>query len=411
MSNTGSPIETTQRRELGAPKLRVLLVLLALAVWLQADSLRRWRYERATTSELLALAHGQLQDVLLLKVTGTRLLSEGRSGEAYNLLMPAAQAHTDDAELTLLAGRAAWGQGEMLQASTLLHAALQESPDSADAHYWAAQFLYSRGRRDLAESLLWDVTRLDPRRGDAFASLGEFALNSDNLPVALELLDRAEKLTPTGATARLRATILKASGRLEEAEAAARTAVAREGSVANYTLLGEIIQSSPTEGARGEARLREAQENLRRAITLDSNAAEPLKLLAINYRTLGEHANAIRALRRMLRLVPSMTEGYLMLSQSYAATGQNRLSEQSLRIFRHLQPWQEAADAAGHRVLREQGAISALLQYARALLALGRNDVARGVLARAPAKDPQNGPVAALQQQAEEPSPRRALAR
>ena len=92
----------------------------------------------------------------------------------------------------------------------------------------------------------------------------------------------------------------------------------------------------------------------------------------------------------MLRETPALTEGYLLLGQSYQALGDRARAAQVLRIFRQLQPLQEKANRANQRVLIERGTLAAQLNYARALLALGRIDLARDVLERAWSKAPNN---------------------
>ena len=131
-------------------------------------------------------------------------------------------------------------------------------------------------------------------------------------------------------------------------------------------------------------------------------ATNALKLLAINYRTQGEHSQAIKVLRRLLRLVPAQTEAYLMLSQSYQATGKPALAASTMRIFRRLEPLQTKANYAQHRVSIEHGALSAQLQQIRALMALGRYDLAREVIERARGKNSNHPVLQSLSRQVEE---------
>lgn len=402
MEQTRQVVITQKSTRTNSGKLWLFLLLLggllALLVWTQADALRRWHYKRLPTDALVAQARQQPQDLLLLKVAGARLIEVGRNDEADNLLVPGATAHPTDAELNLLAGRAEVVVGDPQRAAQFMNAALQAAPQDADVLYWVATFLYQRGHKELAEKLLTQVTQLDPQRGDAWVSLGELSLNSMDYSTALKRLDHADKLTPTGDVAYLRASALKALGRHDEAEVAARQAVTRQPSARTYSLLGELVQQSPS-----DARLREAQDYFKKALAEEPTSADTEELLAINYRDLGEHAQAVKLLRRMLRQVPAMTEGYMLLSQSYAALGKPALAAQTLRIFRQLQPLQDKADFAKHHVSLGHGSLPSQLNYARALLALGRQDLAKDVLTRIWFKAPGNTAIQAVAHLAQGP--------
>ncbi|MBV9867257.1 MAG: tetratricopeptide repeat protein [Abitibacteriaceae bacterium] len=365
---------------------------------MNADQLRRWRYNRMPTVELLTRARQQPQDLLLLKATGIRLLNEGRADEAEPLLVPSAEAHPADAELNILAGRAEALAGDPQRAAHLIDKALEAAPENADIRFWAAQFLYQRGHKELAEKIFFEVTQLDPHRGDAWVSLAEISLNAMDYSSALKRLDEAERLTPTGDVAYLRASALKELGRRDEAEAAARVAVARKPTAATYALLGELVQQSPS-----DARLHEAQGYLQKALAEEPTNLDTQKLLAINYRDLGEHAQAVKVLRHMLRQEPAMTEGYMLLSQSYEALGKHDLAEKTLSIFRRLQPLQDKVDYAKHHVSLGHGSATTQLAYARALLALGRRDLATDVIEKIWFKSPANTEVKAMARLAQGP--------
>ncbi|MDF2441246.1 MAG: Tetratricopeptide repeat, partial [Abditibacteriota bacterium] len=297
-----------------------------------------------------------------------------------------------------LAGRAEWQAGNSQKAGALFKAALLAESTNVEARYWTGELLFQRGRKEMAEELLLDATRLAPNRGDIWTRLAQFALQTLDYKTALERLEKAEKLTPTGEVAWLRASALHSLGRLPEAEAAARQAVARDPKPKAYVLLAEIVQSSPEEDKQ-----REAQTYLHKTLEEVPNASNALKLLAINHRALGEHQQAVKVLRRLLRLLPSQSEAYLMLSQSYQALGKPDLAARTTRIFRRLEPLQTKVDFARHRLSIEHGSLSAELQYIRALLALGRHDLSAEVINRALAKNPDHAELQALSRRAAEP--------
>lgn len=383
-------------------KLRWLLLtfvaLLIALVWLRAGSIRQWQYERTATDDLLTQARQQPDNLALVRVTGKRLIDEGRASEAASLLVPIAQAHAQNAELNLLAGRAVWPGHDPQQAAALLNTALQDAPDDPDVCYWCSRFLYQRGHRKEAEDLLAHATQLDPNRADAWADWGEIALNALDYNTALQRLDHAEQAAPSGHVAWLRARVLKAMGRTDAAEAAVRTAVAREPLPQAYSLLGEILQSSPSPDKQ-----REAVSCFQQALRQDPNNTATLKLLAVSYRGLGEPEKAVKVLRKTLRLQPALTEGYMLLSQSYSALGKPDLAARCMAIFRQLQPLQDKADAAQHRLSVEHGSTTAELRYARSLLELGRRDMAATIIQRSWFKNPGNEQVLAVARLADGP--------
>lgn len=360
-----------------------LILLVVVLGGMNADALRRWRYARMTTSDLLTAAGREPENLGLLEAAGARLLQDGRPEEARNLLAPSARRHPDDDGLNVLAGRAAWATGHPQEANQWLFAALQANPASADACYWSALVIAARGSKTKAEALLKQAIQLDPNRGDAWSALGEIAYRAGDFPTAIDRLNHADQLTPTEPVALLRAKALKAMGRYGEAEAAARQAVARASLPQDYAILGAIVQLSPE-----PARLQEAQGYLRAALEKDRNNVDTLELLAISYRRLGAYGQAVRVLRRMLRCQPAMVEGYLLLNQSYRALGKPELAASALSVYQSLEPFQEQVKVAQRRVNVTGGAVPAQLQYARALLELGRRDLAGEVIREAYTKAP-----------------------
>lgn len=371
--------------------LLAFLVLLIALCYLNTNAIWKWRYGRMTTGEPLSAAQREPGKLNLAANAGTRLLRDERYVEARDLLVPIANKHPEDAELSLLAGRAAWRTGNPQQAGHLLFMALQIDPANADACYWSALFVAERGSKTKAEALLMQAIQVDPRRGDAWSALGEIAYNRPDYPAALERLNHAEHLTPTELVALLRARVLKEMGRYAEAEVAAHQAVARGSLPQDYLILGEIVQLSPD-----LARLHEAQGYLLEVLKKDPHNIDALNFLGINYRRGGEYKQAIKVLRHMLQQQPAMTEGYMMLNQAYRATGQVALAAKCFLIYQQLEPLQEKVKAAQARARAQHWSVKTQLQYARALLQLGRQDLAREEIQQAWFKAPDNPDVKPL---------------
>jgi tetratricopeptide (TPR) repeat protein len=372
----------------------ILLVLIPVALWLNADTLSRWYYNEQPLPSLVDQARRDHGNLTLVETAGERLLETGKPVEAVELVLPVLDTHPERVRLLIVAGRAVWQAGDPVRGGVLLRSALQHSPVDPDANYWMAELLYSRGYTYNAESLLKEVVRLEPGRGLAWCRLGEIALQDEHYAEALQLETRAEKAGGLGGSTRpylLRAAALKAVGRIPEAEAAAKEAVKRQATPETLTLLGEITLLSP-----GPERLRAAQGLFERAAEQSTAPADILKLLAINHRTLGELPQAVRVLRRMIRAEPTRPEGYLLLGQTYGALGRKALAERCLTIYHRLEPQETLISRARYRVNNAQGSADAQLALAEAYLKVGRPENARDTLERLQVKEPQNPKVAEL---------------
>jgi tetratricopeptide (TPR) repeat protein len=372
-------------------------VLALAAAGFAIAPLRALLLRAASTAELLQASQQHPDDALLARVAGRRLLSENRAAEARDLLIQAAADHSRDARLQALAGRAALAAGDVEGAGKILQAAVEADPENAEVRFLLGEFLSARGYAGSATKLWEDTVRLDPGYGAAWWRLGERNLAAQRYPLALEQLDRAEQFTPTAEVARLRASTLKSLGRLPEARRAAEAAVAREPNAASVVLLAEIIQLTP-----GMEPLKEAQSYLVRAVALDPSA-DNLRLLAVNYRSAGDHLQAVRALRRLLRVTPASSEAYLLLSQSYQALGKPALAAAALRIYRRIEPLERRVRRADYRVSIAHGALPAQLDLARVYIDVGRQDLARNVLERARRRFPDSTEIAALARRAQGP--------
>lgn len=375
----------------------LLLILAFSALIINRDSIENWRYSKLSNDEILKSAEQQPDNVTLVSLAGKRQLDSGNSAPVKPLILSAARQHPDNAALKVLVARIELENDNLQNAGELLKQALQLEPQNEEALFWSAHQLYRRGRKQMAEEILRQVIQINPQRGDAWLKLGEISLESQDYVAALKNIQHAEKIQPTADSARFEARALFSLGRQDEAEKAARAALKREASADSYALLGRILQNAPE-----AAKLSEAQQNLKKALELNSGDTETMKSLAIAYRAAGKHRDAIKILRRMIRLAPAMSEGYLLLGQSYQAAGDSQKAAAVLKIFQFLSPLQKRADAARHRVIIERGSLASQLAQVRVLLALGRQDLARDVLNRAWAKAPNNAEIKKLAKQVEE---------
>jgi tetratricopeptide (TPR) repeat protein len=363
----------------------LLAALVPLAVWLNADRLWAWHYSRLPVDRLVREAT-EHRDPLAIRIAGERLLAEGSPARAADLLVPAAEQNSGDLGLQVLAGRAVWKAGDPVRGGLILRAALQREPGDPDANFWMAELLYSRGHTVHAETMLKDVARVEPSRAAAWCRLGEIALQDEHYAEALELADRTDRGKGLEGSARpflLRAAVLRALGRVPEAEAAARKAVTTEANAETLTMLGEIVQLSP-----GPDRLREAQGLFIRAAEASQSPGDILKLLAVNHRTLDELPEAVKVLRSLLRVEPARAEAYLLLGQTYRSLGKKELSRRCLEIYRRLEPQEAAIARALYRVNNAKGSVDSQLALARVYLQTGRTDLARETVERALVKAP-----------------------
>ncbi len=174
----------------------------------------------------------------------------------------------------------------------------------------AASRLQEAGDPVNAGQIYQRVLAADPGHADAMHFLGVCAGDMGQFETAMELIDRSIELYPESATYHNnRGNILKAGGRLDEAEDAYRRAVGMDSGFARaWNNLGITAAS--------RQRYDDAIRDFRRAIKADGRYAEAHNNLANALHFLGRFDAAEKSYRRAIKAAP----GYYMAHNNLANT-------------------------------------------------------------------------------------------
>lgn len=182
----------------------------------------------------------------------------------------------------------------------------------AQAHaHWNA------GQADQAERLCQHVLAIWPGQSDASHLMGLMAHAYGNLPVAIDHLQRACQAPRAPATYLSNlAEMCRQAGRLAEAEAAGRRAIAIDhGLVAGWNNLGIILQEA--------GKLDESLTCLEQVVALKPDYPEAQNNLANTLKRLGRLSDAKNHYEAALRLAPHYAEALSNLSNLATDMGQS----------------------------------------------------------------------------------------
>lgn len=211
----------------------------------------------------------------------------------------------------------------------------------AQAHaHWNA------GQADQAERLCQHVLAIWPGQSDASHLMGLMAHAYGNLPVAIDHLQRACQAPRVPATYLSNlAEMCRQAGRLADAEAAGRRAIAIDHTlVAGWNNLGIILQEA--------GKLDESLTCLEQVVMLKPEYAEAQNNLGNTLKRLGRLDDARRHYEAALQLVPTYAEALSNLSNLLTDLGQQDLAVRYARQAIDINP--RLADAYINAAAAEQ---------------------------------------------------------
>jgi tetratricopeptide (TPR) repeat protein len=307
----------------------------------------------------------------------------------------------------------------------------QQQQLSLDQALTQAHAHWNAGQVDQAERLCQHVLAMWPGQSDACHLMGLMAHAYGNLEVAIDHLTRACQAPRVPATYLSNlAEMCRQAGRLAEAEAAGRRAVASDPMlVGGWNNLGIVLQEAgkleesltcleqvvalkpdfvEAQNNLGNTlkrmgRLAEAQRHYEIALALAPSYAEALSNLANLATHMGDPERGLTLARKALDHNPRLAEAYINAAAAELSRGRD---ENALRWIdkllafapqhagalavravplRHLERMDEALDSARRAVTMAPGSGEALQAMAESLQALGRTTEALGVFDRAAA--------------------------
>jgi protein O-GlcNAc transferase len=136
------------------------------------------------------------------------------------------QQTSDLARRLYAEGVSLWDQGREAEAATRLDEALRQKPDFAEALNMGAYILDCRGAHEAALRFYQRALTLAPHLHSAWSNLGKLLFRFGRFTEALDAIEAALRIVPGDADAHnSRAGALRALGRIEACEAAAREAL------------------------------------------------------------------------------------------------------------------------------------------------------------------------------------------
>lgn len=288
---------------------------------------------------------------------------------------------------------------------------------------------WNAGQIDQAERLCQQVLAIWPGQSDASHLMGIMAHAYGNLDVAIEHLQRACQATrvPPSYFSNL-AEVCRQAGRLAEAEAAGRRAVAIDHTLVagwnnlgivlqeagkleeSLTCLEQVVQLKPDypeaqnnlgNTLKRMGRLAEAQRCYQAALDLAPNYAEAISNLANLAIDLGQHDQALALARKAIDLNPRLPDAYVNAAAAEQARGRdeetlawidrllsfapNHPGGLAVRTvpLRHLERLDEALENARRAVTMAPGNGEALVALGETLQAMGRTEEAVAAFDRA----------------------------
>jgi tetratricopeptide (TPR) repeat protein len=348
---------------------------LALAVGILAarSEVARAVYQRMPLGSLEQFTRDH-PDAEAAAVLGRRLIDAGDSGRAVEALRAFTDARTAPGDLWLLRAEAELEVGEDRLAYGSARVGLGSAAHPARGHWILGRVADRAGSEDEAQAEFRRSTDLDPALADAWIRRGRYSLRYAMPGTALEQFRRALAAAPRGDEAAVgSAEALVAMGRLPEAEAAARDAVAwNPASARAHFWLGRIL------AAEGDpARAREAEAELKTATARSTSPELCQHYLGALYLQQGEIERALEAFRAAIASQPLQKTSYPLLAQCYRRLGRAAEAEEVLRNYCRLDEIDLTSAQLEYRVWAAPRDVRLRLELARVYLKFGRPDLAR----------------------------------
>ena len=218
------------------------------------------------------------------------------------------------------------------------------------------------GRQDKAENIFEQLLKVLPSDADDLHSLGGVAYQLGKYEIAIDLLNKAIQNDSTRDYLYCNlGSLLKSQGRLDEAVASYRNALAINPNYAEaHNNLGIALKA--------QGKLDEAIASYQRAIAINQDYAEAHSNLGIALNADGKREEAVESFQRAVSINPSFVEGYLNLANALDAHEELDEAVASYRNALAINPnYAEAHNNLGI-ALKAQGKLDeAIASYQRAI--------------------------------------------
>jgi predicted Zn-dependent protease len=304
-----------------------LVAALGIRLW-ATPAARQWRYERQSSESLQAAAARRPGDPVLRLTLGRKLLLGGQAGKAIEEFQKAAALEPQSAEALAGLGRGLAAAGRDDEAFAALELSLSRRP-TAEALIAQGQLYLSHQVPEKAVPVLERALQLEPDNPEAWRRLAAARAATGQWAAAETAWARFGVLRPDDPAALTgRAEALIQLGRPGEAEPLLREALKRQPDWAPaHALLGAALAGfQPPSSDPAEAAFREAL----RLDPASPDAAYGLSLLLLRE---GRAREAIPLLEALLRRAPDTLRARFQYARALRAVGRNQVADQALRDY------------------------------------------------------------------------------
>jgi tetratricopeptide (TPR) repeat protein len=243
-------------------------------------------------------------------------------------------------------------KGQRMEAARLLRTVLQREPANAEAHLFLGSLLAEEGNRDEAIAHLTEAVRLRPKSSEALNALGEAYNRFDDPKAARESFEKAVTLNPKLAVAQsnLGAVLLQAG----ESSAAAShldqaiTLLGHSPDAADAQYLRAKIYSAESNFAKAAACLEQA-------VAIRPDFAEAWSDLGVARKAMLKDEEALRAFGRAVELNPKDPVAQYRLGAEYLRQDHPQSAIPPLEAAYRLRPDDQSTLNGLQNALRQAG--------------------------------------------------------
>ena len=232
------------------------------------------------------------------------------------------------------------------------------TPSSIQQAFQAALGHYQAGRVHQAVALFQQILDAEPGHADALHFLGIIALQSGDKDAAAELIGKAIRVKPDSLMHYNLGLALRAQGKLDEAAASYRQALAlKPGYAEAYFNLGNVLQK--------QGKLDEAIASFRKTLALKPDGVDAHNNLGSALQEQGKLEDAATCFRRAIALKPGFANAHNNLG--IALQKQGKLEDAAARYRRAIALKPDYADAHKNlgSVFQDQGLLDKAMECYR----------------------------------------------
>lgn len=365
--------------------------------WQLADTYQKLGQLDAAAVQLEAITHDKPNDQNAQLALGNTYLALKQSSKAEQIYRDATRRWPKVAAAWQGLAAVLYQQAQYKDAMDASQHAVQLTPADPNSHYMlgASALEYALEYPDpqlhpaelkVAQSELEKLVKVWPKNGDLYFRLARIQTELDHRKAAVEYLERALQLTPSGPIYSSLIAVLIATGNRPEALRIAVEGVARyPDSPGLHDLLGQAMQTSGAPNSNEKAVL-----EFEKAVHLDPRSEPYLERLGTAYLRVNRMPEARKAFETAVVLDPNRTFPFQQLSAIYTRMGDPTRATTAAKLARQCLYNNDLLTKVQDALIADPKNVSLHLVLADRYRDLGLNGAARNEYEAALELDPQN---------------------